>query len=67
MCDFKGCKRKAFIAGCCNVCELKFCKIHRFPEKHNCQEFENYKETLRKEQNSILEENRCVTNQIVYI
>ena len=65
MCTFIGCERKTFIAGYCNVCDSKFCKLHRLPEKHKCSTLNQYKQQLRSKNEDVLKKQRCVVPKIV--
>lgn len=64
MCTFQGCKRKVFIAGYCNVCESKYCKLHRLPEKHECSTFDEYKERLRSKHKEALKKQQHIKSKL---
>lgn len=64
MCSFDGCNRRNFIAGHCKVCESKFCKMHRMPEKHHCSKLNEYNKSLRIENISHLQTQRCIKSKV---
>ena len=64
MCSFPRCKRKTFVAGYCYVCQSKYCKQHRLPEKHNCSGLNQYKEQLRSQHRATLKDHQCINSKI---
>lgn len=64
ICQFNDCKCKLFIAGVCNICNYKYCKKHRLPEKHECKILEKHKNKLRIENQELLEIQKCIKPKI---
>lgn len=45
-CNYKKCVMNVSIIGLCNNCKNEFCLKHRYPDKHNCI---NYQDSLQSE------------------
>jgi len=59
-CEFDGCKRKLKLTDFSCKCEKTFCRIHRFPENHNC--IYDYKENNNKENK--IDKLKCISLKI---
>ena len=60
ICNYEGCNRRLKLTDIECKCNQVFCKIHKYPDSHNCTY--DYKENNKKQQR--IDEMKCVSNKI---
>lgn len=60
ICYFEGCNKKIKIYDLPCKCKKIFCKIHKYPENHNCEY--DYKESFKKQK--LIDDMKCVSNKL---
>ncbi len=62
-CEF--CKKKCgLLATECKGCKKEFCNHHRLPEDHKCEQYEEYKQDLKKQLKDALMKQRHDVNDM---